>query len=656
MDPVMYCLAIDIPHPLVWIVQKAKPVMIEAIARQYITGSMWRDYSKGSREFCGIKIPDDLKNNQKLEKLLITPSTKGILKGIPGVPEVDDVNISRADIEKNLEAFGFKSMDHVDLYEKLLTEGFDVISAALAGMDQIFVDTKFEFGYVNDKSGNEKLIYMDEVGTPDSSRIWDGPAYRNNGKVVENSKEGFRQLLLKHFPDPDILLNKDRMAERKKLSTDNLLPQSVLMEVSKTYSDIAEKITGRKLRISEDPRGEIMTILDVQYGLIRRGAKRSAGDAFGRELPTIGDMDLVELTAVSPVDGRYRRNTKGLAEYYSEFGLIRYRVHVEIEYFLALMETLPVGKDLPPDTAQKLRAIVDKLTVEQANEIKSTEKITNHDVKAVEYFIKARFDELGLEKYKEWVHFGLTSQDVNNTATPLLLKDALEKTYFPSMEALVRLLRGKLAEWDMPMLAKTHGQPASPTNLAKEFKVFIERIENQLTLLQQVPHGCKFGGATGNMNAHLVTFPDMDWKSFAVEFCDSLGLKRQHYTTQIEHYDNMGAIFDAIKRLNTILIDLCRDVWMYVSMNYFKQKIKAGEVGSSAMPHKVNPIDFENAEGNLGMANAILEHLSQKLPISRLQRDLSDSTVLRNIGVPMGHVVTALASIKRGLDKLYVNP
>jgi len=304
----------------------------------------------------------------------------------------------------------------------------------------------------------------------------------------------------------------------------------------------------------------------------------------------------------------------------------------------------------------KLQNVANHLTVQQANEIKATEKITNHDVKAVEYFIKARFDELGLEKYKEWVHFGLTSQDVNNTATPLLLKDALEKTYIPSMEALVKTIRGKLAEWDMPMLAKTHGQPASPTNLAKEFKVFIERIEAQLTLLRQVPHSCKFGGATGNMNAHLVTFPDIDWRAFANCFCSSrLGLQRQQFTTQIEHYDNMSAIFDAIKRINTILIDLCRDVWMYVSMEYFKQKIVAGEVGSSAMPHKVNPIDFENAEGNLGMANAIFEHLSQKLPVSRLQRDLTDSTVLRNVGVPLSHVAIALASMQRGLGKLLVN-
>merc|ERR1711953_267282 len=266
---------LDVPHPLVWIVQKAKPVMIEAIARQYITGSMWRDYSKGSREFCGIQIPDDLKNNQKLDKLLITPSTKGILQGIPGVPEIDDVNISRADITDNLEAFNFKSAEHVDDYEKLLTEGFEVISEALQKMDQIFVDTKFEFGYVNDKAGKEKLIYMDEVGTPDSSRIWDGPLYRNDGKVIEKSKEGFRQLLLKHFPDPDVLLNKDRMEERKALAKNTALPQSILMEVSKTYCDIADKITGQKLTISEDPREEIIQILDKQYGLVEnKGVKR----------------------------------------------------------------------------------------------------------------------------------------------------------------------------------------------------------------------------------------------------------------------------------------------------------------------------------------------------------------------------------------------
>mmetsp|Transcript_20997 Transcript_20997/g.59579 ORF Transcript_20997/g.59579 Transcript_20997/m.59579 type:complete len:461 (-) Transcript_20997:168-1550(-) len=379
-------------------------------------------------------------------------------------------------------------------------------------------------------------------------------------------------------------------------------------------------------------------------------------DVGPRSVPAEGELELGELTAVGPVDGRYRRNTKGLAHYFSEFGLIRYRVHVEIEYFIFLMEKLPAGSELPADAPAKLRSIVDGLTVEQAASIKAHEKITNHDIKAVEYFIKERFDELGLEKFKEWVHFALTSQDINNTSIPLLLKDALDRLILPKIEGVVKILRGRLDEWNIPMLAKTHGQPASPTNLAKEFNVFIERIENQLALVKQVPHSCKFGGATGNMNAHLVTYPDIDWREFANTFCSTrLGLQRQKYTTQIEHYDNMGAIFDGIKRINTILLDMCRDIWMYVSMEYFKQKIVAGEVGSSAMPHKVNPIDFENAEGNLGIANAIFEHLSQKLPISRLQRDLTDSTVLRNIGVPMGHVAISLASIERGLGKLLIN-
>lgn len=377
------------------------------------------------------------------------------------------------------------------------------------------------------------------------------------------------------------------------------------------------------------------------------------------KLPAIDKIDLAELTAVSPVDGRYRRSTVQLAQYFSEFGLIRARVHVEVEYFLQLMECLPVGegfKEKHAGAAEELRAVVAGLTTEDAAKIKATEKITNHDVKAVEYFIKEQFDRLGLEEYKEWVHFALTSQDINNTSVPLLLKDSLENCIVPAFEGLVESLRAKLPEWDMPMLAKTHGQPASPTNLAKEFVVFIERIEAQLVLLRQVPHTCKFGGATGNMNAHKVTFKDVDWKAFANNFCGSrLGLARQQHTTQIEHYDNMGAIFDAVKRLNTILIDMSRDVWMYVSMEYFKQKIIAGEIGSSAMPHKVNPIDFENAEGNLGMANALLEFLSQKLPVSRLQRDLTDSTVLRNIGVPLGHTVIAISSIQRGLGKLLVN-
>jgi len=368
------------------------------------------------------------------------------------------------------------------------------------------------------------------------------------------------------------------------------------------------------------------------------------------------DVELSELTAVSPIDGRYRRNTKQISQFFSEFALIRYRVYVEIEYFIFLMKKLPAGKDFPAAMAEKLRAVATNLTIEQATKVKNFEKVTNHDIKAVEYFIKEQFDELGLEKYKEWVHYALTSQDINNTSIPLLLKDAMNISVVPGYMSLIATLTAKLPDWNCPMLAKTHGQPASPTNLSKEFKVFIERMNGQLDLLKQVPHSCKFGGATGNMNAHIVTYPDVDWKGFANEFCDTqLGLKRQQYTTQIEHYDNMGAIFDTVKRLNTILIDLCRDVWMYVSMNYFKQKIKAGEVGSSAMPHKVNPIDFENAEGNLGMANALLEHLSQKLPISRLQRDLTDSTVLRNIGVPLGHVAISLASIQKGLDKLIVN-
>uniref|UniRef100_A0A7S2IAL8 Adenylosuccinate lyase n=1 Tax=Zooxanthella nutricula TaxID=1333877 RepID=A0A7S2IAL8_9DINO len=386
----------------------------------------------------------------------------------------------------------------------------------------------------------------------------------------------------------------------------------------------------------------------------RNGSEPAAKRA--RVLPPLGDIDIAELTAVGPVDGRYRKNTKGLAQYFSEFGLIRYRVHVEVEYFIALMGQVPAGRDLPADAPAKLRAVVDGLTVEQASSIKATEKITNHDVKAVEYFIKEQFDKLGLEKYKEWVHFALTSQDINNTAMPLMLKDALEHAYLPAVEGIVKALQSRLPEWNFPMLAKTHGQPASPTNLAKEFKVFIERLEAQLKLLRQVPHSCKFGGATGNMNAHRVTFPDIDWRRFGNDFCSgSLGLTRQQFTTQIEHYDNMGAIFDTVKRINTILLDLCRDVWMYVSMEYFKQKIVAGEVGSSAMPHKVNPIDFENAEGNLGLANAIFEHLSAKLPVSRLQRDLTDSTVTRNIGVPLAHTAIALTSIQRGLGKLLVN-
>eukprot|EP00450_Noctiluca_scintillans_P011608 CAMPEP_0194486000 /NCGR_PEP_ID=MMETSP0253-20130528/6801_1 /TAXON_ID=2966 /ORGANISM="Noctiluca scintillans" /LENGTH=461 /DNA_ID=CAMNT_0039326033 /DNA_START=91 /DNA_END=1476 /DNA_ORIENTATION=- len=375
-----------------------------------------------------------------------------------------------------------------------------------------------------------------------------------------------------------------------------------------------------------------------------------------QDLPQDLQLNVAELTTISPIDGRYRRNTKQLAQYFSEYGLIRYRTHVEIEYFLALMELLPAGRELPQGSAQKLRDVCATLSLEDAQRIKEHEKTTNHDIKAVEYFIKEKFDELGLQPFKEWVHFALTSQDINNTSIPLLLKDSVEHVYVPALEALISALSAKLPEWDVPMLARTHGQPASPTNLAKEIKVFIERLENQLSMLRQVPFTCKFGGATGNMNAHLVTYPDIDWLDFASKFCDTkLGLKRQRYTTQIEHYDNMGALFDTIKRINVILVDLSRDVWMYVSSSYFKQKIVAGEVGSSAMPHKVNPIDFENAEGNLGMANALFEFLSSKLPVSRLQRDLTDSTVLRNIGVPMGHTMVALASLQKGLGKLMVN-
>ena len=367
-------------------------------------------------------------------------------------------------------------------------------------------------------------------------------------------------------------------------------------------------------------------------------------------------MDLCELTAVSPVDGRYRRSTKTLADYFSEYGLIKYRVHVEIEYFIFLMATIPHGKGITDEHIKGLRQLVTDFNVESATKIKATEKVTNHDIKAVEYYIKESFDKLGLGEYKEWVHFALTSQDINNTAAPLLLKDAIEKSYIPGIQAFVTTLSESLAQWDVPMLARTHGQPASPTNMAKEMKVFVERINNQLKLLKQIPHSCKFGGATGNMNAHLVSFPDQDWRAFANTFCsEKLNLERQQYTTQIEHYDNMGAIFDAIKRINTILIDFSRDIWSYVSLDYFKQKIIAGEIGSSAMPHKVNPIDFENAEGNLGMANAIFEHLTSKLPISRLQRDLTDSTVLRNIGVPLGHTMIAFSSLGRGLGKLILN-
>ena len=368
-------------------------------------------------------------------------------------------------------------------------------------------------------------------------------------------------------------------------------------------------------------------------------------------------MNISELTAISPVDGRYRKKVERLDEYFSEFGLIRARVMVEVEYFIALCQLpLPQLKDFDPKYFRKLRNIVKNFKVADAQEIKEIEKTTNHDVKAVEYFLKRRFDEMNLTQYKEFIHFGLTSQDINNSAVPFTMKEANRELVVPAIEKIINRLRELANEWrDVPMLAHTHGQPASPTHLGKEIYVFVERIENQLVELQRLPFENKFGGATGNMNAHKVAYPQFDWKAFAEKFSKKLGLKRQETTTQIEHYDTMAEYFDAIKRINTILIDLSRDIWLYISMDYFKQKIKAGEVGSSAMPHKVNPIDFENAEGNLSMANAIFEHLSRKLPISRMQRDLTDSTVTRNIGVPLAHTLIATASLSKGLDKLILN-
>ena len=368
-------------------------------------------------------------------------------------------------------------------------------------------------------------------------------------------------------------------------------------------------------------------------------------------------MNISELTAISPIDGRYRKKVERLDEYFSEFGLIRARVMVEVEYFIALCQLpLPQLKSFDPKYFRKLRNIVKNFKVADAQEIKDIEKTTNHDVKAVEYFLKRRFDEMNLTQYKEFIHFGLTSQDINNSAVPFTMKEANRELMVPAIEKIVNRLRELAAEWrDIPMLAHTHGQPASPTHLGKEIYVFVERLENQLNELKRLPFENKFGGATGNMNAHKVAYPQFDWKTFSAKFSKKLGLKRQETTTQIEHYDTMAEYFDAIKRINTILIDLSRDIWLYISMDYFKQKIKAGEVGSSAMPHKVNPIDFENAEGNLGMANAIFEHLSRKLPISRMQRDLTDSTVTRNIGVPLAHTLIATSSLSKGLDKLILN-
>lgn len=369
-------------------------------------------------------------------------------------------------------------------------------------------------------------------------------------------------------------------------------------------------------------------------------------------------MMLTHLTAVSSVDGRYGPKTASLRNYFSEFALIKYRVHVEIEYFIALCELpLPQLESFDPANFSKLREITSGFGFDDAETIKDTEKVTNHDVKAVEYFIKEKFDELHLEEYKEFIHFGLTSQDINNTATPLMLKEGLKNVILPALQDVINKLKDQAKEWkDIAMLAKTHGQPASPTRLGKEIQVFITRLEKQLELLHQVPYSAKFGGATGNMNAHHVAYPGFDWNSFADNFVSKyLGLERSYPTTQIEHYDNLAACFDGLKRINTILLDLSKDVWQYVAMNYFKQKIKAGEIGSSAMPHKVNPIDFENAEGNLGIANALLEHLAAKLPISRLQRDLTDSTVLRVIGVPLAHMLISLESLNKGLGKLELN-
>lgn len=368
-------------------------------------------------------------------------------------------------------------------------------------------------------------------------------------------------------------------------------------------------------------------------------------------------MNLNELTAISPIDGRYRSKIEALAQYFSEFGWMQYRILIEIEYFIALCELpLPQLKDFDKNKYNDLRAIHAEFDENDAVKIKEIEQTTNHDIKAIEYFIKDKFQVLGLDNYKEFIHFGLTSQDINNTAVPLLLKDALNFEFEPLVREVISILKNLAQTWqNIPMLARTHGQPASPTRLGKEIAVFVERLENQCALLITIPQSAKFGGATGNFNAHFVAYPAIDWIKFASQFVASLGLERSQFTTQIEHYDNMAALLDNLKRINTILIDLDRDMWQYISMNYFKQKIKAGEVGSSAMPHKVNPIDFENSEGNLGIANALFEFLSAKLPISRLQRDLTDSTVLRNLGVPIAHTLIGLQSLKKGLSKLELN-
>jgi len=364
------------------------------------------------------------------------------------------------------------------------------------------------------------------------------------------------------------------------------------------------------------------------------------------------------LKAISPIDGRYADKTTSLVPFFSEMALIRYRVQVEVEYFIALCELpLPQLAAFPKEKYTDLRKLYQNFTEEEALKVKEIEQTTNHDVKAVEYFIKEAFDKLQLGKYKEFIHFGLTSQDINNTAIPLSIKEAVQQVYLPALEQLLSKLRSLVTQWkDVPLLARTHGQPASPTRLGKEFEVFVVRMEQQLQTLIAVPYAAKFGGATGNYNAHKVAYPNIDWKAFGTRFVEEiLVLHHSFPTTQIEHYDHLASLFDALKRINTILIDLNRDIWTYISMDYFKQQIKAGEVGSSAMPHKVNPIDFENSEGNLGIANALLEHLSAKLPISRLQRDLTDSTVLRNVGVPFGHILIALQSTLKGLNKLLLN-
>jgi len=369
-------------------------------------------------------------------------------------------------------------------------------------------------------------------------------------------------------------------------------------------------------------------------------------------------MSLSELNAISPIDGRYRNKVNNLAAYFSEEALIKYRVLVEIEYFIALCEIpLPQLKTVSKEVFSDLRAIYQKFSTEDALAIKKIESITNHDVKAVEYFIKEKFDVLGLSPFKEFIHFGLTSQDINNTAIPLSIKEAMEHVYIPEYNLVFEKLKALSSDWtNISMLARTHGQPASPTRLGKEIEVFVVRLEQQFNTLKNIPNAAKFGGATGNYNAHHVAYPNVDWKAFGSAFLNNkLGLHHSFPTTQIEHYDHMAALFDNLKRINTILIDLNRDIWTYVSMDYFKQRIKAGEVGSSAMPHKVNPIDFENSEGNLGIANALFEHLSAKLPVSRLQRDLTDSTVLRNIGVPFGHTLISFKSTLKGLDKLLLN-